>query len=75
MLIGKYLISWYWYVLAWYVYWYVLVYIVQIPLLPLQHCHAAGALLLARWQSGAECLLGVAAEGDRLLDSTPHFKG
>ena len=27
----------------------------QMPFLPLQHCHAAGALLLSRWPSGAEC--------------------
>ena len=48
----------------------------QIPLLLRQHCHAAGALLLARWPSGAECPLGVASEEDLLLDSTyslpPH---
>ena len=43
----------------------------QIPLLPLQHCHAAGALLLASWPSGAECPLGVAAEEDWILDSHP----
>ena len=42
----------------------------QIPLLPRQHSHAAGALLLARWPSGAECPLGVAAEEDGLLDRT-----
>ena len=42
----------------------------QIPLLPRQHCHAAGALLLARWPSGAECPLGVAAKKDGLLDHT-----
>ena len=39
----------------------------KIPLLPWQHCHAAGALLLARWQSGAECPLCVAAKEDGLL--------
>ena len=43
----------------------------QIPILPWQHSHAAGVLLLARWPSGAECPLGVAAEEDGLLDRTP----
>ena len=47
----------------------------QIPLLPPQHRHAArlGALLLARWPSGAECPLGVAAKEDELLDAPPQI--